>query len=123
MAVYRSNYKILSVFYALSVVIYTALVYVGLNYTTVVNGALLNALVPVLIVLLAHFMLKECLSVQKTIGLILSLFGAAMLILHGDLAQVSHLNISKGSVFILIYSIAWTLFYVLLKKTPKDYHL
>lgn len=100
----------------LSVVIYTSFVYIGLQYTTVVNAGLLSAIVPVVIMALSYFMLNEKLSLLKVVGVISSILGVMVIITHGHLADILQLKANMGDMLILIAVIAWGFFSTLLKK-------
>lgn len=100
----------------LSIVIYTSFVYLGLHFTTVVSGSLINATIPALIVLSSYFLIGESLTARKLIGIALSLLGIAFIITKGNLATLLHLHYNGGDFIIFIAAVSWALFSVLFKK-------
>lgn len=112
----RKNIVGLLVLSMLGIAINSSFVYLGLNFTTVLNTSLIYATVPVLIMLMSFILLGESLSQKKLFGMLLSFFGAIFILSSGDLLTISAIHYQLGDFFILIAVISWALFSVIYKK-------
>lgn len=93
---------------------------VSLEYTSPVYFSLIAAMSPVVVMFLAAIFLKEPISLQKTLGVVLSVAGALLLILQAD----SHSPAGSDNLFgILLACISITSFsvYLIIMRTvsPK----
>ena len=67
------------------VFLYNAVFFTGLKFTTASNGALIVAVNPLLTAVLSAIWLRERVSPGQAAGLLLSLFGVAVVIARGSL--------------------------------------
>jgi drug/metabolite transporter (DMT)-like permease len=92
----------------------------GLNLTTPINASIIMVGTPILVLVYAHFILKEGLTRLKLFGIGLGSAGALWLILKsGSFSFTS--NTLLGNVFILINSSSYALFLVLIKPLMQKY--
>lgn len=103
---------------AIASAIFQSMVYLGLQHTTALNGALLIALVPVAVALIAAPVLGARISVRQVLGIMISLAGAVAIIVRGDLAILRALAFNPGDLWILTAVPIWALYTVLLKRWP-----
>jgi drug/metabolite transporter (DMT)-like permease len=101
-------------------VAFNLLVYSGLRSTTASNAQLLNSTIPVLIVSLSGLLLGQRLSLTRVLGLVLSCAGVATIVLHGDLARLAALQVSRGDLLVFAAMVSFALFSVLLRGFPAD---
>lgn len=112
----RKHFISLLVLSILGITINSSFVYLGLNFTTVLNTSLIYATVPVLIILLSFILLGDSLSQYKIFGMLLSFIGAIFIISNGNLRTISKIHYQLGDFFILIAVISWAFFSVIYKK-------
>jgi drug/metabolite transporter (DMT)-like permease len=98
------------------VFLYNAVFFTGLRLTTASNGALIVAINPLLTVVLSALWLRERVSAGQAAGLILSLFGVAVVIARGSLGLVTSLSFNRGDLIMLGAPLCWALYSVLGKK-------
>jgi len=98
--------------------IFQSMVYVGLQSTTALNGALLIALVPVVVVAIAAAILGDRIGARQGLGILLSLAGAVVVIVRGELSVLRTLGFNPGDLWILAAVPIWSLYTVLLKRWP-----
>jgi len=91
----------------------------GLQYTSPLHASLLTLLSPILITLLASYMLKERLSILKVGGLLFALSGA-LLLLSGKETNPGD-NFLLGDSLIMASSVAYTFYFILVKPLMDDY--
>lgn len=94
--------------------------YQALSVTTAINALLFLSTVPLLMALLSRLAYNDAINAWQLFGIILSLPGAAILIAHGDLSNLLHMQFNRGDVWMLGAVLVWTVFSVLLKQAPPE---
>jgi drug/metabolite transporter (DMT)-like permease len=100
---------------------YNALAYLGLQYTTVINGLLLNSFIPIVIVLLGRLFLGKRLRPIQAVGVVASLAGVLAIIMRGDPAVLATLALNTGDIWILVSVVAWAVYTLFLPHRPKTH--
>jgi len=98
------------------VFLYNAVFFTGLKLTSASNGALIVAINPLLTAVLSALWLRERVSLTQAAGLLLSLFGVALVIARGSLQVVTSLSFNKGDLLMLGAPLCWALYSMLGKK-------
>ena len=97
---------------------FTISFFFGLQHTTAINGSLLQAAGPVIIVLTSLVVLRLGLSASEIIGTILAIIGSILIVLHGDIAEISSLEFGQGDIFVVLSMLSWAIYTVSLKWRP-----
>ncbi|MFT3845960.1 MAG: DMT family transporter [Lacibacter sp.] len=92
----------------------------GLTMSTPIHGALLILATPVFILLIAFVLRLEAITWLKTTGLVLSIGGASLLIVSGKKATSGD-NILLGDLLIVINSVSYAFYYILVKPLMAKY--
>jgi drug/metabolite transporter (DMT)-like permease len=92
------------------------LIYVGLNYTTAINAGLIIALMPIITMILARFLLNEPIGSWQFIGSLLAFIGMAVIVTRGDLLALLRLDLNVGELFVVGAAVAFALYTVLLRR-------
>jgi len=95
--------------------------FAGLAATSPINAALIMTTNPIMVLLMAHIMIRERISAWKIGGIVTGITGAILLILLKPVAE-SHEASTKGDFFILINSISFAVFLVMIKPLMQKYH-
>lgn len=97
------------------------LFFIGLSQSTPINGAIIMATNPVMVMLIAALFIGEKLTARRTGGITVAGIGAVLLILLslGD-AQFNSDTLT-GNVFILINALSFAIFMVLSKPLMRKY--
>jgi drug/metabolite transporter (DMT)-like permease len=119
-ALLRSRPLALVVIGALGLSISQGFIYTGLHHTTAVNAGLIMALAPILTLLAAHVVLKEPLGPWQIAGSLIAFGGMAMIITHGNLAALLHLEIGVGELWMVAAAVCFTGYSVLLRWAKFD---
>lgn len=117
-ATIRRHWLFLIIVGCLSVGSFNVLLYVALETTTAINATLVGASMPLVIMVLSLFILKEPLGLWRSVGLVLSLFGVAMVIARGEIGVLLTLDLHLGDGLMLVAVLSWALFSVLIKAFP-----
>ncbi|RWR52494.1 DMT family transporter [Sinirhodobacter ferrireducens] len=117
---YRENWKLVALVGIPGVTGFNTLVYVGLQYTTATNGMLLNSTIPVLILVLGALFWGRKMRALQAFGLLVSTFGVAVIILHGEWQRLVTLEFSRGDLIIFVAMICWALYTLGLTRIPAS---
>jgi drug/metabolite transporter (DMT)-like permease len=107
---------------AIASAIFQSMVYLGLQSTTALNGALIIALVPVVVVIIAALILGDRIRSRQGLGILVSFAGAVAIIGRGELSVLRTLGFNPGDLWILAAVPVWSLYTVLLKRWPPGLH-
>lgn len=91
----------------------------GLELTSAFNAGVIMTSTPILVVILAFFILKESITLLKSIGVIIGAVGAIALMLVG---HVDGFDSSIGDLFILINALSFGIYLVLVKPLMSKYN-
>ncbi|MFP3846178.1 DMT family transporter [Priestia filamentosa] len=93
--------------------------FLGMQYTSPLNGALIMGTNPLVTALFAYFILKNLITKQQFLGIFFALVGVILVLTQGSLEIVQTLSISKGDLLILSGNVCWSLYGVLGRKYLK----
>jgi drug/metabolite transporter (DMT)-like permease len=116
----RRHAGVLAALALLGVSLFQSLVYLGLSTTTTVNAVLLNASIPLFILLCSWAMEGERATRRQVAGMLLSFAGILVILSRGDLAGLARLALHAGDIWILLAMPVWGLYSVLLKRRPAE---
>ncbi len=105
----------------LSTACYNALCYVGLKYTTVINGLLLNSFIPIVIVFLGWAFLGKRLRPIDALGVAVSFAGVLAIVARGDAAVLAGLHLNVGDIWILVSVLGWAGYTLMLPHRPQTH--
>lgn len=92
------------------------LFFLGMQFTTAVNAALIISLNPALTLLFSFLILKTELKKQHILGILLAFMGVLYLLSKGDFSSLQNIQFSKGDMLIFIANAVFALHHVWVKK-------
>jgi drug/metabolite transporter (DMT)-like permease len=92
----------------------------GLSMTHTIHASLLMLTTPIIITIIAAWILKERLTWNKIIGLILGVGGASVLILSKKV-ESNGMNVLLGDFLIIVNAICYSYYFILVKPLMKRY--
>ena len=106
-----------------SISVFNSVVYYSLNFTQVLNGALMISTIPVLIVFISFLFKTEKINFSQILGLILSVTGVLTIITRLDFTKLIHLDLNKGDLWLLVAMLSWAIYSTMLRthKTELKY--
>ncbi|MDH3690908.1 MAG: DMT family transporter [Gammaproteobacteria bacterium] len=113
-----THWKYLFLLALSGVLMFHLLVYWSLRMTTTLNAALIISLAPVIIVVLSRWILRTSITLKQTLGVAVSLVGACVVIVRGDLSVLRSVALNSGDLLMLVALPNWALYSVLLKRKP-----
>jgi len=102
----------------LGVASFNAFLYSGLRHTTASNALLLQAAIPALVLLADRLAFRTRPGLPAVAGVLLSMAGVVLIVLHGDPAALFHTGFNRGDVMVLAGVVCWALYTSLLRLRP-----
>ena len=101
------------------VTIFNTFIYLGGHYTSAINLALIGTTsAPIFIVLLSAIFLKQPAGIFRITGMAICFAGILFLISQGSLQKLINFHFGKGDVLVLISSLAFSIYSILVRKKP-----
>ena len=97
------------------------LFFAGLNYSSPVETAVLHTISPLVVVLLARFLIKEKIGLSKGTGIFLGFAGALIITLSGKEISFASQHF-QGNLLILLNITAYSIYLVLAKPLMQKYN-
>jgi drug/metabolite transporter (DMT)-like permease len=98
--------------------IYNTLAYYGLQYTTAINGLLLQSLAPLFVAMWTFALFGDRLTLRQAGGICVSLSGAAVIVCHGSLAVLLGIAFNRGDISFVIALVIYGFYAAFLRKRP-----
>ncbi|MEY4436148.1 MAG: hypothetical protein RL175_1103 [Pseudomonadota bacterium] len=95
-----------------------AWVYLAAESTVAMNISLIYASSPVMIAVGSVLWLGERFSKRQTLGVVMALIGVVHVVVKGEWAQLSHVQLVPGDLWIVGAAIAWAAYALLQKRWP-----
>ncbi len=96
--------------------------YVALNYTTAINGGVIQTSLPVLILLLAWIILGDRTTGRQIFGVVLAVVGLLYMISRGDPAVLLSLDFNRGDAVLLLCNLCLAGYGVAARLMPREVH-
>src|SRR5215813_118418 len=103
--------------------VFNTLQYWSLEYTTALNTLLLQSAAPLIVAVWSLVLLGVRLTLAQAIGVLLSLSGVLVILMHGDLTALSNISFNKGDLIFLAAMTTFGLYSVLTLKRPAIHGL
>ncbi len=104
-------------------ILFSALQYVGLKYTTALNASILNSLVPVLIIAAGALIFRDRIRPVQVLGIATSLVGVIIIITGGDPAVLAQLRFNRGDLIVVFTMTVFAIYVVYLRLRPPAHWL
>jgi drug/metabolite transporter (DMT)-like permease len=103
--------------------VFNTLQYWALEYTQALNTLLLQSAGPLFVAIWSLLLLGVRLTLAQAGGIVLSMTGVLVILLHGDLTALAGIQFNKGDVIFLVALLIFGLYSVLTLKRPPIHGL
>src|ERR1700743_619827 len=121
--VIRGKLGIMVLISVVGIGMFNTLQYWALEYTTALNTLLLQSAGPLIVAIWSLVLLGVRLTLAQAIGVLLSLVGVLVILMHGDLTALSNISFNKGDLIFLFAMVVFSLYSVLTLKRPAMHGL
>ncbi len=94
----------------------------GLSLSTPINSSVIITVSPILVLVLAAILIKERITLIKTLGIITGLAGALTLVLFSSNQSEYAPNVPLGNLLFMITALSYGLYLILVKPLTAKYH-
>src|SRR5512140_1246558 len=102
---------------------FNTLQYWALEHTQALNTLLLQSSAPLVVAIWSLLLLGVRLTLAQAFGVLLSLCGVLVILLHGDLTTLSKIDFNKGDLIFIVALVIFALYSVLSLKRPNIHAL
>jgi len=102
---------------------FNTLQYWSLEHTQALNTLLLQSAAPLIVAVWSLILLGVRLTLAQAAGVLLSLAGVLVILLHGDIATLSAISFNKGDLIFTVALVIFALYSVLTLKRPPMHGL
>jgi drug/metabolite transporter (DMT)-like permease len=121
--VIRRNLGVMIMLSVTGISAFNTLQYWALEHTQALNTLLLQSAAPLVVAVWSLILLGVRLTVAQALGVLLSLCGVLVILLHGDLTTLSKIDFNKGDLIFIVALVIFALYSVLTLKRPKIHGL
>jgi drug/metabolite transporter (DMT)-like permease len=118
-AVLRAKWPLFFAYGALGIFAFNTFFYIGLQSTTAIQAALIQSTLPVLVILFAWAIFRQPMTARQAAGACISIPGAVLVVLHGDLGRLGELAFNRGDLWVLAGTSSWAAQLLLLRYIPR----
>lgn len=122
-ALLMTHWRLVTMFGVISIAGFNSALYVGFQYTTVVQGTLISAALPILVLVGARIFLGEWVNARQIAGAIISIFGVAITVARGHLSVLGQMVLNIGDLWVLLAVGLWAAQTIIVRWVPKDLDL
>jgi len=108
---------------ATGIATYNTMSYIGLTSTTALNVLLLQSAGPLVIIVWAFALFGDRPTLRQAAGVLVSLFGVAIIAAHGSLETLLHLSLNRGDVWILVAMLIYGVYAAMFRRRPAAHPL
>lgn len=114
----RAELPRLAVFSILGVAAFTVAIFYALQFTTAINGALINAATPIYVILFGLVGIGQRSSWRNIAGAAVAFVGLVIIVTRGAPLQIFDFVINPGDLMIMSALVMWALYNILLREWP-----
>ena len=122
-AAIRSRLGIMIVLSITGIGAFNTLQYWALEHTQALNTLLLQSAAPLVVAVWSLILLGVRLTLAQALGVLLSLCGVLVILLHGDLTTLENIDFNKGDLIFIVALVIFALYSVLSLKRPNIHAL
>src|SRR5271169_6409640 len=97
---------------------YNTMAYYGLQYTTAINGLLLQSMAPLFVALWTFVLFRDRLTLRQACGICISLSGVVVIICHGSLEVLLSIAFNPGDLWFVAALFIYGFYAAILRQRP-----
>ncbi|HXW39556.1 MAG TPA: DMT family transporter [Xanthobacteraceae bacterium] len=103
--------------------VYNTLAYYGLQYTTAINGLLLQSIAPLFVALWSFVLFRDRLTLRQAAGICVSLSGVVVIVCHGSLDILLGIAFNRGDLVFVVALLIYAYYAAMLRTRPPMHPL
>lgn len=119
-SVIRHHWKLFLVMALAFMPLGNAVVYLGYNFTTALNGGIIATAQPAMTVLFAWLILRHTINSKQAVGIAVAAVGVLVIITRGDPLTFGRLSFNSGDLLLLLGITSFSFYSVMLRRVPAS---
>jgi drug/metabolite transporter (DMT)-like permease len=99
--------------------VYNTMAYYGLQYTTAINGLLLQSMAPLFVAVWTFVLFGDRLTLRQACGIAVSLTGVVVIVCHGSLAVLLGIDFNRGDISFVLALVIYGFYAAYLRRRPS----
>ena len=117
------HWRLCIIYGLMAVTLFNTFFYIGLQYTTAVQGSLISATMPILVLVGARLFLHQPITSRQLFGVSVSIVGVIVIVGRGDIRILIELVPNVGDLWILGGVCAWAGQTIIIRMLPREIKL
>ena len=118
--VLREHFFYLSITAILGITVFNTLLYLAGHTSNAINMSLIAITTPIYIIILARIFLRERITANQAMGILITLFGVIVLVTDGNPAWLLTIQFVRGDLWMLIAAISFAGYSILVQYKPAN---
>lgn len=93
---------------------------VGVNFTTAINAAVINAAQPATTAIAVWIVMRDKITLGQGIGIITGLIGIMVIVGRADFATLLRFDVNTGDWFVVLAIIGWGFYASMMHRMPRE---
>ena len=93
---------------------------VGVNFTTAINAAVINAAQPAVTAIAVWVLMRDKITLGQGIGIVVGLIGIIIIIGRADIMTLLRLDANIGDGFVVLAIIGWGFYAAMMQRVPRE---
>jgi len=119
----RKHFALMALLALTGFAVYNTLAYYGLQYTTAINGLLLQSISPLFVALWSFVLFRDRLTLRQTCGICVSLTGVVVIVCHGSLDILLNVAFNRGDLMFVVALLIYAFYAAMLRTRPAMHAL
>jgi drug/metabolite transporter (DMT)-like permease len=98
--------------------VYNTMAYYGLQYTTAINGLLLQSMAPLFVAIWTFALFGDRLTLRQACGIAVSLTGVVVIVCHGSLDVLLGIDFNRGDISFVLALVVYGFYAAYLRRRP-----
>lgn len=119
----RTHMPVLALLAFTGITSYNTLAYLGLQYTTAINGLLIQSAAPLIIGFWSLVLFRDSLTRKQLLGTMVSMIGVLIILTRGELSLLLSLAFNAGDILFFLAFLFYGFYSAMLRKRPQMHWL
>jgi drug/metabolite transporter (DMT)-like permease len=114
----RAHAGLLAVLALTGFTVYNTMAYYGLQYTTAINGLLLQSVAPLFVAMWTFTLFRDRLTPRQAAGICVSICGVVIIVCHGSFEVLRSVAFNRGDIWFVVALFIYGFYAAILRLRP-----
>ncbi len=98
----------------------STLLVIGVNFTTAINAAVINASQPAITAAVAWVLIRDRITILQGTGIVVGLLGVLVIVTRAEMSSLFSMDLNLGDGFAVLAILGWGTYAVLVNRLPQE---